>query len=226
MIAPHLDDEVLGCGGAIGYHLDCGDTVAVCFVANRVYHHVYDEDLMSIQREHALNAKEKLGYHELQFLDLPDERLDQSIQKIIISLEDYVEAFRPEIVYSPFRYDNHQDHQAVGKAAQVVFRPQNAEFVRLWIMYETPSSTEQAPNVVSPTFQPNVYYDIAPYLDRKLAALECYETEARSYPTPRSPEGIKALSMKRGMEAGLSYAEAFILVRQTIYRSSSNQFFG
>jgi LmbE family N-acetylglucosaminyl deacetylase len=81
-------------------------------------------------------------------------------------------------------------------------------------MFETPSSTEQAPSVGILGFQSNVYYDIGDYLNIKLKAIICYETETRPYPNPRSPDGIKALAMKRGMECGLSYAEGFMLVRE------------
>ena len=34
VIAPHMDDEVLGCGGTIIRHVDSGDQVTVCIVAN------------------------------------------------------------------------------------------------------------------------------------------------------------------------------------------------
>jgi LmbE family N-acetylglucosaminyl deacetylase len=155
-----------------------------------------------------------LGYHDLCFLDLNDERLDACIQDIIIPLEKYMAEVKPEIVYSPFCNDNNQDHQAVSKAAKVVLRPVAVPFVERWLIYETPSSTEQAPSVGIIGFQANVYSDISDYMDVKLKSIACYETETRSYPNPRSPEGIRALAMKRGMEAGLSYAEGFILARE------------
>lgn len=214
VIAPHLDDEVLGCGGVITRHVAQGDKVHVCFVAHRVYDHVYDAEKMEIEKEHALKAKEIIGYHDLHFLGLNDERLDACIQDIIIPLEEYITQIKPQIVYSPFCNDNNQDHQAVAKAVQVVLRPVAIPFIERWLMFETPSSTEQAPSVGILGFQPNVYYDIGGYLDMKLKALSCYETEARSYPNPRSPEGIKALAMKRGMECGLGYAEGFVMARE------------
>jgi len=214
VVSPHLDDEVLGCGGVIARHVAQGDKVHVCFVAHRVYDHVYDAAKMEIEKEHAIYAKEVIGYNEFHFLDMNDERLDACIQDIIIPLEKYITLTKPQIVYSPFLNDNNQDHQAVAKAVQVVLRPVAVPFVECWLMYETPSSTEQAPSVGILGFQPNVYYDIGDYLNKKLKALACYETEARPFPNPRSPEGIKALAMKRGMECGLENAESFMLVRE------------
>lgn len=214
VIAPHLDDEVLGCGGIIAKHISQGDKVHVCFVAHRVYNHVYDSDKMEIEKKHAAKVKEVLGYNDFCFLNLNDERLDACIQDIIIPIEKYFMNLKPQIVYSPFCNDNNQDHRAVAKAVQVVLRPIAASFVKRWLMFETPSSTEQAPSAGILGFQPNVYIDITDFIDIKLKALQCYETESRSYPNPRSPEGIKALAMKRGMEAGLYYAESFMMVRE------------
>ncbi|MBI4838550.1 MAG: PIG-L family deacetylase [Nitrospirae bacterium] len=214
VIAPHLDDEVLGCGGVIARHVSQGDKVYVCFVAHRVYDHVYDAAKMEVEKEQAMEAKKALGYHEASFLNLQDERLDNCIQDIIIPLEKYVMKVRPQVIYSPFCNDNNQDHQAVAKAVQVVLRPVAAPFVQRWLMFETPSSTEQAPAVGVLGFHGNVYYDISDYLDIKLKALTSYETEFRRFPHPRSPEGIRTLAMKRGMEAGLHYAESFMMVRE------------
>lgn len=214
VIAPHLDDEILGCGGVIAYHLSIGDRVNVCFIADRVYNHIYDKDAVETQRRHALDAQKAIGYQSAHYLCLHDERLDTCAQDIIVPLEEYVYKFRPEIVYSPYQYDNNQDHQAVAKAVQVVLRPLAAVFVKRWLMYETPSSTEQAPNIISPMFRPNTYCDIERYLETKLNAWKCYKNENRCYPHPRSSRAIQALTMKRGMEAGLANAEAFMLVRE------------
>ena len=216
VIAPHMDDEVLGCGGTIARHVECGDNVFVCFVAHRVYNHQYNDERNEIEKKHANRAKEVLNYKESVFLELNDERLDACVQDVIIPLEEYITRIKPQIVYSPFCNDNNQDHQAVAKAVQVVLRPVAVPFVERWLMYETPSSTDQAPSVGIQGFQPNVYYDIGDYLDKKLKALACYETEVRPFPNPRSSEGVKTLAMKRGMECGLSCAEGFMLVREKV----------
>jgi N-acetylglucosamine malate deacetylase 1 len=50
-------------------------------------------------------------------------------------------------------------------------------------------------------------------LDIKLAALTCYEAESRIFPHSRSPEGLRILAQKRGIEAGLLAAEAFVITR-------------
>lgn len=213
VVAPHLDDEVLGCGGVIAKHVELGHIVHVCFIAHRVYNHQYDEKKMAVEKEHAKKASHILGYDTMTFLDLPDERLDSCIQDIIIPLEGCFENIKPDIVYSPFFQDNNQDHRAVARAVQVVLRPSSALSVKKWMMYETPSSTEQSPNIGF-CFSPTVYHDIESTLDLKLKAVNCYETEMRKFPHPRSSEAIRALAIKRGLEAGFSFAESFMLVRE------------
>lgn len=213
VIAPHMDDEVLGCGGTIARHVENGNTVTVCVVAHRAYNHKYDP-LENQQELAACNsARSVLGYQEFQFLDLPDERLDEGIQRIVIPLEAVLEKAKPEIVYVNHRGDVNQDHQAVFRATMVACRAQGLWCPRRFCCYEVPSSTDQMPGVAESAFVPNHYVDIASFLDKKLQALQCYQREARPFPHPRSPEAIKSLATKRGVEMGARAAEAFIILR-------------
>jgi LmbE family N-acetylglucosaminyl deacetylase len=214
VIAPHMDDEVLGGGGTIARHVACEDDLFVCFIAHRTYNHRFEKQRNEIEKQHALKAKELLSYKESVFFELNDERLDVSVQDIIILLEKYVDKVKPEIVYIPFMGDNNQDHRAVFDAARVVLRPIAAPFVNSIYMYEVPSSTEQSPPLPGSSFLPNHYVDITGYIDRKIETFKCYETEQRDYPHPRSEEALRVLAKKRGTEIGFKYAEAFMVLRK------------
>lgn len=208
-----MDDEVLGCGGIIAKHKDSGDNVSVIFIAHRVYNHCFDERRNTIEKSHAMKAKDVLGYDDAIFLDLPDERLDVAVQDIIIPLEKNIDTINPSIVYIPFRGDNNQDHRAVFDAVRVVLRPSAMAYINNIYMYEVPSSTDQSPPLSENAFLPNFYVDIKDYIDKKIKALRCYESESRQYPHPRSEKGIKVTAQKRGIESSLEYAEAFIMIR-------------
>lgn len=213
IVAPHMDDEVLGCGGAIARHVKEGDVVFVCFIAHRIYNHKFDKKKNDLQKEHSLRAKRSLGYREAVFFDLSDEKLDTCIQKIIIPLENYVLKVKPDIVYCPFQEDNNQDHRAVFQAARVALRPAVTAFIKQINMYEVPSSTEQSPPLLKNAFLPNYYIDIRKYINKKIAAFRCYEIEKRNYPHPRSEMALKILAQKRGIEIGFEFAEAFMKIR-------------
>ncbi len=213
IIASHMDDEVLGCGGVISKHVSNGDTVWVIFVANRIYNHQYDEQKNTIQKTHALKTQEVLGYKNSFFLNFPDERLDVSVQDIIIPLEKHVNEIKPEIVYIPYKDDNNQDHRAVFDAARVVLRASATPFIKNVYMYEVSSSTEQSPPLPGSVFSPNYYVNITLHIDKKIEAYKCYEAEKRTYPHPRSEEALRILAKKRGSEIGFEYAEAFMILR-------------
>lgn len=213
IIAPHMDDEVLGCGGTIAKHVNQGHTVSVCVVANRAYGHKYDDELIAVEKQAVKAAKEILGYKRLIFLDLPDEQLDSKLIEVIVPLEALLLEIKPDIVYVNHRGDVNQDHQAVFKAAMVACRPISAHQVHKILAYEIPSSTDQSPPFEEVTFIPNYYVDITPFLEKKIQALSCYQREARLFPHPRSPEGISIYAQKRGMEIGFQAAEAFAVIR-------------
>jgi len=214
VISPHMDDEVLGVGGTIARHVSEGDDVYVCFIAHRVYDHKYDAAKTRFEVECALKAKKVLGYKEAEFFNLSDERLDASIQDILIPLENYAKKVDPEIVYVCHRGDNNQDHRAVFQAAMVVLRPSANRKIKRILCYEVPSSTEQSPPFKEYAFLPNFYVNIERYLRIKVEALRCYKTEKRNFPHPRSEKSIETLAMKRGIEAGFKAAEAFVVVRE------------
>jgi len=213
VIAPHMDDEVLGLGGTIARHVDNGDDVHVLFIAHRIYDHKFDKKKNDIEKSHAEQARKALGYKNAFFLDLNDERLDGSVQDIIIPVEEYLMGFKPDYVYCPFRQDNHQDHRAVYEAVRVVTRSFSTPFINKILMYEVPSSTEQSPPLPENNFLPNYYVDITKYFDKKMASYRCYGTEKRKFPHPRSERALGVLSQKRGVEVGFERAEAFMVLR-------------
>jgi len=213
IIAPHMDDETIGMGGTIAKHVAIGDKVHVAIIAHRVYERVYDEEINKQEMQATLASKDVLGYQEVDFFGLADERLDMCIQDILIPLENYYNKVKPDILYTNFCGDNNQDHRAVFDAVRVVIRPASTNKVKRVLMYETPSSTDQSPPLAQNIFLPNFYISIDGFLGKKLKALSFYEREKRAFPHPRSEEGVEVLARKRGMEAGLHLAEGFMMLR-------------
>ena len=213
VIAPHMDDEVLGCGGTISRHVDEGHSVTVCVCANRVYDHKFSYQADNGERKSCEDARKILGYGRIVHLNLPDEQLDRSQIELIVPIEQIIKETIPQIVYFPHRGDNHQDHRAVFEAVRVACRPFAEVRVSCLRVYEVISSTDQVSGYSEWPFQPNFYVDISHVLERKLKAMSCYAREERIFPHPRSLEGINVQAKKRGMEIGLEAAEAFMVMR-------------
>jgi LmbE family N-acetylglucosaminyl deacetylase len=79
------------------------------------------------------------------------------------------------------------------------------------LSYETPSSTEYAPETTG--FEPTLFVEIADHLDTKINGFECYDTETREYPHPRSARALRALARTRGAASNSAAAEAFDVLR-------------
>jgi LmbE family N-acetylglucosaminyl deacetylase len=214
VIAPHMDDEVLGPGGTIAKHVDLGDEVTICVIANRAYEHKYDPSLIEEQKNSAKQAQKILGYQHLHFLDLPDEQLDDRLVNIIIPLERIYLDVKPDIVYINSGGDIHQDHQAVFRASRIICRPIGEHRAKKVYAYEIPSSSDQSLSYPGYNFIPNLYVNIESYLEKKVQVLACYQLESRSFLHPLSLEGIRIYARKRGAEVGLSAAEAFAVITE------------
>lgn len=218
VIAPHMDDEVLGCGGVIAKHVSEGDHVSVIIVANRAYNHIYDEAVIEREKSKTRRAQEVLGFQKLIFLNLPDEQLDDKLIDVVVPIEAALHELGVpiDVAYTCHGYDSHQDHKAVFEASLIVFRPISKYKAARFYSYEVPSATDQIPPLVHRTFLANRYVDIGPFIDKKIEAMAAYEEESRVFPHPRSPEGLMVYAQKRGVEVGYHHAEAFFLLREIV----------
>ncbi|QXD14294.1 PIG-L family deacetylase [Rhodocaloribacter litoris] len=219
VIAAHPDDEVLGCGGTLARLADEGHTVHVAILGEGITsRHSRREDAdpaaVAALRAHSRAAARALGVPEPQFFDLPDNRFDTvPLLDLVKCIEGLIDAVRPEVVFTQHGGDLNIDHARVYRATLTATRPMVGTPVQRVLAYEIPSSTEYAFGQFAPAFRPTVFVDITATLERKLAAMACYESEARPYPHPRSPEALRAIARRWGSVCGRAAAEAFMLVR-------------
>ncbi|MDP6580969.1 MAG: PIG-L deacetylase family protein [Vicinamibacterales bacterium] len=206
VVAPHADDEVLGCGGTIQHLRADGNRVFLQIVANRVVDHREDQAYIDQTKQAAEAAAELLGIERVFYGDLPDERLDAPLIDVIVAIEEVVKTVAPDTMLVPSAGDSDQDHRAVASACRVACRGVDTVHA-----YEVPGPSRG--------FLPNHYVDIGRYLPAKIQAMSCYEEEMRPYPHPRSELGLECHARFRGMEAGLEFAEAFLVLKQVIRAS-------
>lgn len=216
IVAPHPDDEVLGCGGVMARHAAAGDDVHVVIVTRGASDLFSDESIEQTRRE-LRAAHDVLGVRKVEFLDFPAPRLDTvPQQELADSLRDVFRTAAAKTLYLPHRADLHNDHRLIFLASLVAARPIRGSTVKKILCYETLSETEWAAPFGDEAFTPTHFVDISDTLEKKLEAVACYRSQLEPAPHPRSVDSVANLARYRGASAGLAAAEAFVLVREIV----------
>jgi N-acetylglucosamine malate deacetylase 1 len=263
LIAAHPDDELLGVGGAIAWHIANGDQVKVAVMCegisarfssdgryelgggngtrtgvaavrtaveaalqdaqestlaanSDVIPRCYVPERFDAVKLETYAAARILGVTDVHLGNLPDQRLETlPLSDVVKQIEVLVSDFEPDLVYTHFAGDINRDHRVLTEALLVAVRPYAAPSVKEILMFETPSSTEWSSPPLTPSFQPNVFVDITPFLAHKIAAFNCYSAEGRPYPHPRSPQALADRAHYWGSLVNRESAEPFMLVRST-----------
>ena len=122
VLAPHADDEILGCGGTMAQHISQGDDVYVSVLTNASVGapELYDSDYVDTVRRECQKAHHMMRVTQTFFSDLPAPQLEQYPQyKIAKVIETLIRDVHPSVLYVPHRGDLHLDHGAVYNAALV-----------------------------------------------------------------------------------------------------------
>jgi LmbE family N-acetylglucosaminyl deacetylase len=214
VIAAHPDDEVLGSGATLASHVAAGEEVHAVIMSEGATSR-YGNGMAETLRKCGQRAAERLGLASVTFHDLPDQRLDTlPLVTITQQIETIVQRLQPQCIYSHFPGDVNSDHQVVSRAAWVACRPYSLPGLRRFVVFETPSSTEWAWPHGDSSLAPNLFVDVTATLDTKLAAIDCYETEIRDYPHPRSRQALIERAAYWGSQVGRRYVEPFRVLRE------------
>jgi N-acetylglucosamine malate deacetylase 1 len=219
IVAAHPDDEVLGCGGTIIRHVKKGDSVSVVLLGegetSRNGSTATGQKRANQLQTDARKVSRFLGVKQLYLLGLPDNRLDSlDLLEVVKKLEDIKRKIRPTIVYTHHFGDLNIDHRIAFNATLTAFRPQPEEQMVSIFAFETASSTEWNVQTAKTVFCPNHFVSLTKKeMQRKIHALEIYESEIRAFPHPRSSRSLVHLACWRGSAVGLWSAEAFEVIR-------------
>jgi len=206
VVAAHPDDEILGVGGTLCKHIDSKDDVYACIVT-KAYEPIWSRQYISEKIDEQKKVDEIIGVKKRYNLDFPTVKLNTIAHgEFNKKINEIVEKTKPDIIYTHFENDLNFDHTLIFRAVMVASRPPKK--IKVYC-FETLSETE----FNNKPFQPNTWVDITKYINKKIKAFQTYKSEIKKYPHPRSAEGIEVLSKKRGTEACVKNAEAFMLVR-------------
>ena len=216
VIAPHPDDETLGCGGSLLKHKTDGDSLS-WLVATRGHEPQWSAELLE-QKESEISAvAAAYGFDKTFRLNFPTIKLDTiPLDEIIVAIRNAISDAAPDCVYLNHFGDVHSDHRVVFEATMSVLKPfyNSRHGVKRVLSYEILSSTDAMPPHLARAFVPNVFTDVTDFLKKKLEIMSLYESEQQPFPLPRALDSISALARYRGATIGAEFAEAFMLVRE------------
>jgi N-acetylglucosamine malate deacetylase 1 len=195
VVAPHPDDETIGCGGTLCLHTGRGDRVAVVFLTSGELglKHLGPDAARRTREAEAHAAAEILGISVLEFLRLPDWCCGEDIPAAAARLTPILRSEAPDLVLLPHPADDHPDHRAalpiVATALTFVgTRPQLRGY-EVW----------------APLAAFDHVLDITAVMDRKLAAIAAYPSQLASF---RYDRAVLGLAQYRGaLAAHCEYAE-------------------
>lgn len=197
VLAPHCDDETLGCGGLLAKYPDTGVLVAT------------NPD--SERRCEFERAQKLLGFEYACFLHFKDGYVGADMRELVGALDEVIGELRPEELYLPFP-SMHQDHIAVYEAGirtgRLSMNPDHW-FTPSIFVYDVAAydvnmyPTDLKWNVFEPLSEEQV--------NAKVAALKEYSSQAVAGPHPIN--GIKESAKASGHARHLDYAEPFALIR-------------
>src|SRR5205085_3463518 len=198
VLAPHPDDEVIGCGGLVALHLRDGRRVRVVVATDGGQ----AGEPAERQRE-SRAALASLGNAEIEFLNFPDRGLAES-GGFAAALRDILVDFRPDLTPAPSAIEIHPDHLALARTLCDVVARDATLFADLAVarvaFYE-----------VSHPLRPNALVDITSVAEKKYAAIAMHATQLafRDYVAyARGLNAYRGMSLPREVK----FAEAYFVV--------------
>ena len=216
VIAPHADDEVLGCGGLISKIKSVGGKVFVLIFNVGSIEKYNNKKFTDLRKKEAAAAMKflKVDRYDTIFDSPNDNRyldakpLHELISKIETESKVSLTKIKPTIVAIPSINSHHQDHIHIFKACIAALRPLNKPIIDTVISYEAPEHSRWS---ASGVFQPNLYIDIEKHLTRKISAFYKYKSQVRA--GGRDKHTIKNHAEYRGKEVGRKACEAYFVHR-------------
>jgi len=198
VIAPHPDDESIGCGGALCLHAGRRDPMAVVYLTSGelgMKHLPRNKAWLTRERE-AERATQILGVAKCFFLRLPDWFMGENVAKAAAKLGPVLKRLQPELVYLPHANEWHPDH----KAALSIVRGalQSARISR---------PTLRAYEVWTPLAEYDHVENISAVMPRKLRALRAHRSQLKEFDYARAVTGLN--QFRGEMAAKCRYAEVF-----------------
>jgi len=214
VIAPHPDDESLGCGGTLLRRKSEGAELAWLIVTGMSEKDGWSKERISDRSIEIKTVAKSIGFSKQYDLGLPTTRLDRVPKNEIINkFSEVFREYEPTEILTPHYSDVHTDHRAVFEATEACSKWFRYPSIKRVLAYETLSETDYGLGSFE-GFKPNYFVDISEFIKNKLEVVNIYKSEIGNFPFPRSIEALEALAKLRGSMSGYVAAEAFQLLRE------------
>lgn len=185
--APHMDDEVLACGGTIAKLPDkrqvhliyaTDGTQSPAPASSRPSSASHDLGKIRVDEAKAALSVLEVSEENIHFLSFPDSKLGNYVDELKGVLEELFERIAPSHVLTPFRFDCHPDHLALNRVVTEVVgqEPLQAQLTEYFVYYRwrllpgrDVRKYVRADNLVQ--------IDIQDVSEQKRRALDCFKSQ-------------------------------------------------
>lgn len=191
-IGPHPDDIEYGCAGTLMKFARKGHSVYLLIMTRGEM-----GGAGAVRKKEQLDSAEIIGVKEVFWGGYQDTRIPLE-KEMIGRIEEVIDRIKPTFVFVNHREDTHQDHRNVAMATATATR-----YSKNVLYYEVPTTE---------SFNPHVYVDIEPTIDKKLKALRAHKSQV----TKTNIKGLDIMhgamsnAIFRGIQGRVLYAEAFV----------------
>ena len=212
ILAPHIDDDVIGCGGAIIKYLEKGSNVSIVYLTNSGKQGSKSEKtgIISERKNEALDVASKLKLPSSNLYFLQGEDGDLINSDISKNLEEIIKKIKPDTIFTPCIYDTHNDHYATNEILLKVYKNNESFFntIDLFI-YETQSPLTG--------FYSNYAIDISTLMDFKMSLALLYKSQPSTFKFMKDLHKINSLSF-----SNTSYIELYLKTTFNNYQKLAN----
>lgn len=206
-IGAHYDDIELGCGGTLARYAAKGHQIKMVVVSDSTGISFKGETMRtkSEAETEGKNGAAALGVKDVLNLKFPNKDVPYDSSSVE-AIEKVLVEFQPELIFTHWPFDTHQDHRNASLATISAARNFNNIF-----LYEPfpPSGRSYV------AYRPNLYIDITESINVKVASLEAHKSQHSRYGSDWT-EAIVGRARMRGFESNNKYAESFEILRYEI----------
>ena len=202
-IGAHFDDVEIGCGGSIKKFIKLGHKIKILVISHSEIRNIKNNKIIRdriVAKNEFLNSTKILGVKKFKVLNFETNNILYN-DKLISKIREEIDSFKPNMVFTHWNKDIHQDHKAISEASLSACR-----HIESILMYQSNNY------IGDENFNANLYIDISKFFKYKLKAIKCYKTEMKRVKNKWLNQ-IKNKDNNNGSLINVKFAENFKVIK-------------